>query len=93
MNDRAGYISDWFIPEDALPVNGIVAVSHNLRTVGLYKVRDIGRGSMTLAHGGISFPVGTQLTVNDIQRLLSETPKVLSAKVVRSDSRGMHIVW
>lgn len=71
-----------------------VAVRHAGRKIGLYRVQNISCSTMLLGHGGISFPVGTELLIDDFQRLLPcATHSALSAKVVRNDVRGIALAW
>jgi ABC-type iron transport system FetAB permease component len=59
----------------------------------LYRVKRVGEGTMVLSHGGISFPVGTKLVVDDFQGLLPEAPIPLAVKVVGNDLGGISIAW
>lgn len=93
MNVHAQFISDWFIPDNTLPDDAIVAVAHESKKIGLYKVKGVGHGSMTLSHGGISFPVGTQIVIDDFQKLVPNSSKPFSAKVVQNNRQGIQIAW
>jgi len=93
MNNHGDYIADWFMPNDELRTDAIVAVAHRSKKVGLYKVKGVGRGTMTLSHGGISFPVGTQLVVDDFQKLVPNASKLLSVRVVENNRQGIQIAW
>lgn len=93
MSDRAEFIVDWFMPGNALPKDAAVAVLLNSEEVGVYPVKDIGMRMMTLAHGRISLPVGTQLVVDDFQHLVEEAAKPFPATVTEIDSYGIHIAW
>lgn len=47
-----------------------------------------------LNHGGISFPVGTQLDVEDLYRRIHEAPApTFSAVVVDNTPKGLRLVW
>ena len=93
MNSRLDYVTDWFMPRNNLPTDAMVAVAHKSRKVGLYRVKDVGRGTMTLSHGGISFPVGTQIVVDDFQKLVPNELKPISARVVENNRQGILITW
>lgn len=75
----------------ALP---LVRVSYEGRKVGLYRVEGVREGSLTLSHGVISFPIGTQLVVEDVQGVMPRAPSAaLAARVVENDARGMCLAW
>jgi hypothetical protein len=71
----------------------IVEVHHAGRKIGLYRVQGIGWRAMVLGHGGISFPVGTELVIDDFQRLAIDSRKRLPARVVRNDVQGIAVTW
>ena len=88
------FVVDWFLSDNDLRSDAAVAVLHKSRKIGLYRVRQLGMDCMTLSHGGISFPVGTQLEVEDYQRLMpSSTLGPLAARVVQNDQQGIRITW
>jgi hypothetical protein len=87
------FVVDWFISDHDLRADAAVAVRHKSKKVGLYRVKQVGRDAMTLSHGGISFPVGTQLEVEDYQRLMPRRLGTLAARVVQNDQQGIHIAW
>ena len=93
MNDHVDYVTDWFMPSDDVRTDAIVAVAYKSKKVGLYRVKDVGRGSMTLSHGGISFPVGSQLVVDDFQHVVPNAVKPFSAMVVENNRLGIQITW
>ena len=93
MNSRLDYVTDWFMPRNDLRTDAMVAVAHKSRKVGLYRVKDVGRGTMTLSHGGISFLVGTQIVVDDFQKLVPNELKPISARVVENNRQGILIAW
>lgn len=71
-----------------------VAVRYAGRKIGLYRVQDISRRTLLLGHGGISFPVGTEIQIDDYQRLLpGDALGVLPAKVVHNDVHGIAVTW
>jgi hypothetical protein len=64
----------------------------------MYRVKRVGEVGMLLNHGGISFPVGTRLVVEDIQHLLPLGLPIplsgrLSATVVDNTAQGLRLVW
>lgn len=72
----------------------IVEVRHGGHRIGLYRVREVGDHRMLLSHGGISWPVGTELTIEDIQRLVPDTrDRFLPARVVQNDVQGIAVAW
>ena len=87
------FVVDWFISDSVLRTDAAVAVRHKSKKIGLYRVKEVGRYSMTLSHGGISFPVGTHLEVEDYQRLAPDTRGTLTARVVKNDREGIRIAW
>jgi hypothetical protein len=93
MAHSGEFVVDWFISTDDLRSDAAVAVLHKSKKIGLYRVKEVGRDSMTLSHGGISFPVGTQLEVEDYQRLMPHTLGPLAARVVQNNQQGIHIAW
>lgn len=71
----------------------IVEVHYAGHKIGLYRVQDVGQRMMLLGHGGISFPVGTQLVIEDIQKLAPGPRQRLPARVVRNDLKGIAVAW
>ncbi len=72
----------------------IVNVWYRGRSIGLYRVNRIDERALVLNHGGISFPVGTQLDVVDFQRLVPHAASSrLSAKVVDNNRSGIRLAW
>lgn len=86
------FVVEWpVVGEEPKPVNAVVAVRMWGRQAGLYRVKRVGRGSMLLSHGAISFPVGTRL---DIEQLQGDMPcERLTARVVANDPSGLSLVW
>lgn len=78
---------------DSVGHRPIVEVHHAGRKIGLYRVQGIGWRAMVLGHGGISFPVGTELVIDDFQRLAIDSRKRLPARVVRNDVQGIAVRW
>jgi hypothetical protein len=87
------FIVDWPVKEDAPRPVVAVAVRNRSRQIGLYRVKQIAGRRMTLCHGGISFPVGTLLEVEDYLGLLPQGGRTLAANVVANDQRGIHLAW
>ena len=76
------------------PDRHVVALRYGGHRVGLYRVKQVGEASMLLNHGGISFPVGTQLDVEDFSRLVRDArAPTLSAVVVDNTPKGLRLVW
>lgn len=49
---------------------------------------------MLLSHGGISFPVGTRLDVEDFPRSASDSVAAcMAATVVDNTPRGLRLAW
>ncbi|MGA7180505.1 MAG: hypothetical protein WBX11_13075 [Thiobacillaceae bacterium] len=93
MKHQVDYVSDWFMPSSDLRADALVAVAHKSKDVGVYRVKDVGCGTMTLFHGGVSFAVGTQLVVHDFQQLVPNTSKPFSATVVANNHQDIQIAW
>jgi hypothetical protein len=72
----------------------IVNVWYGGRSIGLYRVNRIDERALVLNHGGISFPVGTQLDIVDFQRLVpnADSPR-LSTQVVDNNRSGIRLAW
>lgn len=71
-----------------------VVIRHQGRKVGLYRVRRVETGRLVLSHGGISFPVGTRLLIEDYQGLIHGAPTgSLPARVVANDMNGLSLAW
>lgn len=72
----------------------IVEVRHAGHRIGLYRVHEVGDHRMLLSHGGISWPVGTELTIEDIQRLVpGARDRSLPARGVQNDVEGIAVTW
>jgi hypothetical protein len=93
MEDSRNFVCDWSLPIHVLPSGAIVGVAHKSRQIGLYRVKALGMDTMTLSHGGISFPIGTHLVVDDFQKLVPAACRPLSVKVVNNNRHGMQIAW
>lgn len=72
----------------------LVAIRYDGRRIGLYRVRQVGESGVRLNHGGISFPVGTRLEVEDIQHLFPKSfAPQRAATVVGNTARGLVLAW
>jgi hypothetical protein len=72
----------------------IVNVWYRGRSIGLYRVKEVGERGIVLNHGGISFPVGTLLDIVDFQHLIPDSPfRRLSATVVDNNYSGIRLAW
>jgi hypothetical protein len=72
----------------------IVTLRYGGRRIGLYRVKPVGEVGMLLNHGGISFPVGTRLDVEDFSRSESEVrPSLKMATVVDNTPGGLRLAW
>ncbi len=81
-------------PQDAARERGVVAVRFRGRRVGLYRVKQFGEVGLLLNHGGISFPVGTQLDVGDFADPKSDVrPAWVEATVVGNSPGGLMLAW
>jgi hypothetical protein len=89
MNER--FIVEWQDADDVKFVSAFVSVRMRGRKAGLYRIKKVMQGGMLLSHGAISFPVGTQLDIDDIQGIVPGTWH--SGQVVGNDQCGWSIVW
>ncbi len=71
----------------------LVAVHYAGYRIGLYRVRDVSRDSLLLRHGGISFPVGTELVIEPVEPLAADAGARRPARVIRNDGQGMALAW
>ena len=72
----------------------VVAIRYGGRRIGLYRVKQVGEAGMLLNHGGISFPVGTRLDVEEFHQLVPATGyHRLSATVVDNNTSGIRLAW
>ncbi len=70
----------------------LVHVRYQGHPIGLYGIREAGEQSMTLRHGPITFPVGTQLLVEDVVGVYhGARPRMFCATVTDNDSWGMSL--
>ncbi len=76
------------------PDRHVVALRYGGHRVGLYRVKQVGEAGMLLNHGGISFPVGTQLDVEDFSCPVRDArAPTLRAVVVDNTPMGLRLVW
>lgn len=72
----------------------IVTIRYGGRRIGLYRVMQVGEVGMLLNHGGISFPVGTQLDVEDVHSVAPDSDSPCRpATVVGNTRRGLKLAW
>lgn len=70
----------------------LVHVRYQGHPIGLYGIREAGERTMTLRHGPIAFPVGTQLLVEDVVGVYhGARPRMFCATVSDSDGWGMSL--
>jgi hypothetical protein len=84
------FIVDWQATEDANPADMVVSVRMRGRKAGLYRVKQVMQDGMLLSHGAISFPVGTQLDIDDPRRLAPGSQQHL--RVVANDPSGLRLI-
>ena len=72
----------------------LVVVRYAGYKIGLYRVKRVEPRAMVLGHGGISFPEGTRIEVEDFQHLVPFNPDMaLNAVVVENDAKGIVVSW
>ena len=86
---EVNYIVDWQQANERT-VGSLVSVRMQGRKAGLYRVKRIMSEGMLLSHGAISFPVGTQL---DIEDPLGDTPGAQRVRVMANDRHGLGLAW
>ena len=70
----------------------LVHVRYQGHPIGLYGIREAGEQTMTLLHGPIAFPVGTQLLLEDLVGVYQGArPRMFCATVTHSDTWGMSL--
>jgi len=85
------FIVDWQVSEAVRPAVSFVSLRMQGRKAGLYRVRAFMPEGMLLSHGAISFPVGTQLDVEDVLGIVPGGPS--HAQVVANDQCGVRLAW
>lgn len=85
------FIVDWQVGMAEKPVGSFVSLLMNGRRAGLYRVKAVMSEGLLLSQGAISFPVGTQLDVEDVQGIVPGGPN--HARVVVNDQRGLRLAW
>lgn len=87
---EVNYIVDWQQANERA-VGSLVSVRMQGRKAGLYRVKRVMPEGMVLSHGAISFPVGTQL---DIEDLRGDTPgSQRRVRVMANDRHGLGLAW
>lgn len=72
----------------------LVAVRYAGYKIGLYRVKRVAERAMVLGHGGISFPEGTRIEVEDFQHLVPFRPDhAFRAVVVENGTAGIVVSW
>jgi len=85
------FIVDWQEEVTARSAASFVSLRMQGRKAGLYRVQKIMPAGMLLSHGAISFPIGTQLDVEDVLGIVPGGPS--HARVVANDQRGLRLAW
>jgi hypothetical protein len=88
---NTNFIVDWQVGVTEKPVGSFVSLLMNGRRAGLYRVKAVMSEGLLLSQGAISFPVGTQLDVEDEQDIVPGGPN--HARVVVNDQRGLRLAW
>lgn len=83
------FVVDWQ-DKDTAPLSFVSLRMHG-RKAGLYRVRKVMPEGVLLSHGAISFPVGTQLDVEDVLGIMPGGPG--HARVVANDRSGLRLAW
>ncbi len=85
------FIVDWQVSEETRVPVAWVAVRMQGRKAGLHRVRPAGRDGLMLSCGAISFPVGTQLEIEEFQHLVPHAGHPL--RVVSNAQRERCLAW
>lgn len=85
------FVVDWQEADQVKPAGSIVSVRMQGRKAGLYRVKQVMRDGMLLSHGAISFPVGTQLDIDDPQFVAPGARP--SMRVIANDQHGLSLAW
>lgn len=85
------FIVDWQDEDTARSSTSFVSLRMHGRKAGLYRVRQVMPKGVLLSHGAISFPVGTQLDVEDVLGIMPGGPG--HARVVANDLSGLRLAW
>jgi hypothetical protein len=84
------YIVDWQQANEKSD-GALVSVRMGGRKAGIYRVKRVMPEGMLLSHGAISFPVGTQLDIEDIE---GATPGGRQhVRVMANDRQGLCLAW
>lgn len=82
---------NWIVDWQASPSNSFVSLRMQGRKAGLYRVKSVMSKEMLLSHGAISFPVGTELDVEDVLGIVPGAPN--HVQVVVNDQSGLRLAW
>lgn len=91
MRQSQDFVVEWAMHAAERPRQPFVAVRNGDRRIGLYRVKGLGQGTLILSHGGISFPVGTRLILEDCQMAIPDCQGAIPALVVGNDRAGMRL--
>ena len=87
---EANYIVDWQQANERT-VGSLVSVRMHGRKAGLYRVKRVMPEGMVLSHGAISFPIGTQLDIEDPRGDTAGARQ--RARVMANDRHGLGLTW
>lgn len=85
------FIVEWQVTDGLRWPVELVSVRLRGRKAGLYRVKQVRRDGLVLSQGAISFPVGTQLEIDEFQRLVPHGGQHL--RVVANDQQGLSLAW
>ncbi len=88
---EVNYIVDWQQANEKT-VGALVSVRMGGRKAGLYRVKRVMPEGMLLSHGAISFPVGTQLDIENFAGDASPGARK-RARVMANDRNGLGLAW
>ncbi|MCU0840940.1 MAG: hypothetical protein MUC79_04355 [Thiobacillaceae bacterium] len=91
MRQAEDFVVEWAMHAGERPRQPFVAVRNGDRRIGLYRVKGQDKDTLILSHGGISFPVGTRLILEDCQMALKDRQGAIPALVVGNDQAGMRL--
>jgi hypothetical protein len=87
---EVNYVVDWQQTNEKT-VGSLVSVRLAGRKAGIYRVKRVMPEGMLLSHGAISFPVGTQLDVEDIEG--GTRGRRQHVRVMANDRQGLCLAW
>jgi hypothetical protein len=85
------FIVEWQDEDMVRSAQTFVSLRMNGRKAGLYRVRQVMPQGVLLSHGAISFPVGTQLDLEDVLGIMPGGGS--HARVVSNDTSGLRLAW